>query len=110
MSWCDNLVSQTRQARAEGTPIAGFTYFGAIDHVDWDTALRVRNLNINPCGMWALSWQGDKLVRTPTALVDLYRQYISLPVEETVGPLNSLEAAERIRRVLAPAASVNTPQ
>ena len=50
-------------ARGKGVPIAGLTYYGAIDHVDWDSALRVRNLNINPCGMWALSWQGDKLVR-----------------------------------------------
>jgi hypothetical protein len=90
-------------ARGNGVPIAGLTYYGAIDHVDWDTALRVRNLNINPCGMWGLSWHGDKLVRTPTALVDLYRQYISSPIEETVGPLVSPEAIERVRHVLAPA-------
>ena len=87
VAWFKSLVDQTRVARGNGVPVAGLTYYGAIDHVDWDTALRVRNLNINPCGMWALSWQGDKLVRTPTALVDLYRQYISQPVEETVGPL-----------------------
>ena len=88
----------------------GLTYYGAIDHVDWDTALRVRNLNINPCGMWSLSWQGDKLVRTPTALVDLYRRYISSPLEDTVGPLASSEAADRVRKVLAPAARAVQPQ
>ena len=62
VSWFKNLVEQTRIARGKGVPIAGLTYYGAIDHVDWDSALRVRNLNINPCGMWGLSWQGDKLV------------------------------------------------
>jgi hypothetical protein len=64
----------------------------------------VRNLNINPCGMWALHWEGDKLVRTPTALVDLYRRNIGLPLDQTVGELASPEAAERVRAVLAPAA------
>lgn len=101
--WFQSLVEQTRVARGNGVPIAGLTYYGAVDHVDWDTALRVRNLNINPCGMWSLSWQGDKLVRTPTALVELYRRYISMPTAESVGPLNSPEAEERIRQALAPA-------
>ncbi len=103
IEWFESLVEQTRWGRAEGTPIAGLTYYGAIDHVDWDTALRVRNLNINPCGMWGLSWQGDKLVRTPTALVELYRKYISMPTAESVGALASPEAEERIRAVLSPA-------
>jgi dTDP-4-dehydrorhamnose reductase len=107
VSWFTGLVDQTRQARSKGVPIAGLTYYGAIDHVDWDTALRMRNLNINPCGMWGLSWQGDKLVRTPTALVDLYKRYISSPLEETVGTLASPKAAERVHKVLAPAAQAN---
>jgi beta-glucosidase/6-phospho-beta-glucosidase/beta-galactosidase len=104
VAWFENIISETRKARAAGVPIAGLTYYGAIDHVDWDSALRVRNLNINPCGMWALHWEGDKLVRTPTALVDLYRRNIGLPLDQTVGELASPEAAERVRAVLAPAA------
>lgn len=103
VQWFENLVAETRAARAAGVPIAGLTYYGAIDHVDWDTALRVRNLNINPCGMWALHWEGDKLVRTPTALVDLYRRYTAMPTSESVGELASPEAAARIRAVLAAA-------
>lgn len=103
VKWVEHLVVETRKARAEGTPVAGLTYYGAIDHVDWDSNLRVRNLNLNPCGMWGLHWEGEKLVRTPTALVDLYRRYISSPVEDTVGALASPEAAERIRAVLEPA-------
>ncbi len=76
-------------------PVAGFTYYGAIDHVDWDTALRIRNNNINPCGMWSLERVGDRLVRTPTALVDMYRRFTSTPAEEIVGPIASPEAAAR---------------
>jgi hypothetical protein len=103
VAWFEQIVAQTRQARAAGVPIAGLTYYGAIDHVDWDTALRVRNLNINPCGMWSLEWRGDKLIRIPTALVDRYRQYIAAPLADTVGELADAEAAARVRAVLAPA-------
>lgn len=101
--WFEHLIGETRQARAAGVPVAGLTYYGAVDHVDWDTALRQRNLNINPCAMWALSWQGDRLVRTPTALVARYRHYITTPLAETVGELTAPEAAARVRAVLAPA-------
>ena len=47
-SWCGKPAPRGRP----GTPIGGITYYGAIDHVDWDSLLRVRNLNINPwvCG------------------------------------------------------------
>jgi beta-glucosidase/6-phospho-beta-glucosidase/beta-galactosidase len=103
VEWFEKLIEETRQARANGVPVAGLTYYGAIDHVDWDSALRVRNLNVNPCGMWSLHWEGEKLVRTPTALVDLYRRNIALSVEESVGPLESEEAAARVRAVLEPA-------
>lgn len=105
LSWWNHLIEQTRQARTSGVPIAGMTYYGAVDHVDWDTALRVRNLNINPCGMWNLHWEGDKLVRTPTALVDRFRELIAMPVAESVGELRDARAAERVRAVLAPAST-----
>ncbi|HYN89630.1 MAG TPA: family 1 glycosylhydrolase [Ardenticatenaceae bacterium] len=103
IEWMEALVEETRKARAAGTAVAGFTYYGAIDHVDWDSALRVRNLNINPCAIWALEWQGNKLVRVPTELVECFRRYIALPVEESAGPIASEEAAARIRNVLEPA-------
>lgn len=101
--WFEYFIPETRKARAEGVPVAGLTYYGAIDHVDWDTALRVRNMNINPCGMWSLEWEGDKLVRKPTALVEMYRRLINSPLEETVGELKSPEAARRVRAVWEPA-------
>lgn len=103
VAWFRQVVEETRRARAAGTPIAGLTYYGAVDHVDWDTALRVRNLNINPCGVWSLEWRGDRLVRIPTALVDLFRRYIAMPVAESVGELRSPEAAARVDAVLEPA-------
>jgi beta-glucosidase/6-phospho-beta-glucosidase/beta-galactosidase len=102
--WVEYIVEQTRVARGNGVPVCGFTYYGAIDHVDWDTALRMRNNNINPCGMWSLHREGDRLVRRPTALVDLYRRFTSTPLEQVVGPIASAEAAERARAVWQAAA------
>lgn len=104
IGWFERLVTQIREARAAGTPVAGFTWYGAVDHVDWDSMLRVRNLTINPCGMWSLQWRGDRLVRTPTALVERYRAYLAKPPADTVGELASAEAAARVRAVLAPTA------
>ncbi len=108
VEWFDRLVAQTRTGRAEGTPIAGLTYYGAIDHVDWDSGLRERNLNINPCGMWALECVDGRMVRTPTALVDRYRELIAMSTEESVGALASPQAEERIQAVLAPAVEMGT--
>jgi beta-glucosidase/6-phospho-beta-glucosidase/beta-galactosidase len=102
--WLDGLVEQTRKARAAGVPVAGITWYGAVDHVDWDSLLRVRSLRINPCGMWSLRRQGDRLVREPTALVERFRQYLTMPLADSVGELASTEAAARVRAVLAPAA------
>ncbi len=104
IAWMEKLVAETHVARSAGTPVAGLTYWNAIDHMDWASILRVRNLSIEDVGMWSLRWQGDKLVRTPTALVDWYRRQIALPVAETVGELSDPEAAERVRAVLAPVA------
>lgn len=104
VDWFQSLVEQTKIARGKGVPVAGLTYYGAVDHVDWDSGLRVRNLNINPCGMWSLTRdEHGKMHRSPTALVDLYRTYIAMPTEQSAGRLSSPEAEARIRDVLAPA-------
>jgi len=103
LRWLDGLVEQTRKARAAGVPVAGITWYGAVDHVDWDSMLRERNLRINPCGMWSLRRQGDRLVREPTALVERFRRYLAMPPADSVGELASERAAARVRAVLADA-------
>jgi beta-glucosidase len=103
LRWLDGLVAQTRKARAAGVPVAGITWYGAVDHVDWDTLLRERNQRINPCGMWRLRRHGDRLVREPTALVERFREYLAMPLADSVGELADAAAAARVRAVLAPA-------
>ena len=37
-----------------GVPMVGFTWYSLTDQIDWDSALRVRNQNINPVGLFDL--------------------------------------------------------
>ena len=37
--------------RQDGVDIIGFTWYSLTDQVDWDTALREDNGNVNPCGL-----------------------------------------------------------
>ncbi len=37
-----------------GVPILGFTWYSLTDQVDWDTALRENNGNVNPLGLYTL--------------------------------------------------------
>jgi len=55
--------------------------------------------------MWSLEkLPNGKMVRKPTALVDLYKRYSAMPTAESVGELQSAVADRRVRAVLAPAA------
>jgi hypothetical protein len=37
-----------------GIPTVGFTWYSLTDQVDWDTALREQNGNVNPLGLFDL--------------------------------------------------------
>ncbi len=85
IAWMDASVQGIRQVREEGVPVIGIVWWGAIDHVDWDSNLRQRNNNINETGLWALQRKGHKLERVPTGALDAYRRYIQMPISESVG-------------------------
>jgi len=110
VAWLDTLRAETQAARAAGTPVAGITYYGALDHVDWDTLLRQRNGHINPCGLWTLQRQGDRLLRVPTAALDWYAAQIALPPGESVGAIADPAAQARAAAVLAPLAGPLAPE
>lgn len=40
--------------KQDGVPIIGFTWYSLLDQVDWDTALREDNGNVNPLGLYDL--------------------------------------------------------
>ena len=42
------------KVRNEGVPMVGFTWYSLTDQVDWDTALRESNGNVNALGLYDL--------------------------------------------------------
>ena len=55
-----------------GIPTVGFTWYSLTDQVDWDTALREQNGNVNPLGLFDL----DRNIRNVgTAYKQLIRDW-----------------------------------
>jgi len=86
-AWLDRLVEQVRSARADGVPVIGITWWGLIDQVDWGSGLRRRDYEIDPTGLYSLSWTDGRLERMPTRTLERWTDYTRRPISETVGPL-----------------------
>jgi beta-glucosidase/6-phospho-beta-glucosidase/beta-galactosidase len=54
IDWLMGQWADVTQLRRESVPIRGFTWYGFVDHVDWDTALREDNGRQNRCGLVGL--------------------------------------------------------
>ena len=54
VDWLWKQWANVLRVRNNGVPIVGFTWYSLTDQVDWDTALRVENNNVNPLGLYDL--------------------------------------------------------
>jgi beta-glucosidase/6-phospho-beta-glucosidase/beta-galactosidase len=52
--WLYKEWSNLFRLRQDGIPLIGFTWYSLTDQVDWDTALREDNGNVNPLGLYDL--------------------------------------------------------
>src|SRR5512140_3653796 len=52
--WLWKQWANVLRIRNDGVPMVGFTWYSLIDQVDWDTALREPNGNVNPLGLFDL--------------------------------------------------------
>jgi beta-glucosidase len=69
VSWLWKEWANVLRLRNVGIPTVGFTWYSLTDQVDWDTALREQNGNVNPLGLFDL----DRKIR---AVGESYRQLI----------------------------------
>jgi beta-glucosidase/6-phospho-beta-glucosidase/beta-galactosidase len=69
VAWLWKEWANVLRVRNDGIPILGFTWYSLIDQVDWDTALREDNGNVNPLGLYDL----DRNIR---AVGRAYKQLI----------------------------------
>lgn len=68
--WLWKEWANVLRVRNDGIPILGFTWYSLTDQVDWDSALREDNGNVNPLGLYDLD-------RRPRAVGEAYRQLIA---------------------------------
>ncbi len=55
VKWLQKEWANVLCVRNSGVPIVGFTWYSLTDQVDWDTALRENNGNVNPLGLYDLN-------------------------------------------------------
>jgi beta-glucosidase/6-phospho-beta-glucosidase/beta-galactosidase len=62
--------------REDGVPIIGFTWYSLTDQVDWDTALRENNGNVNPLGLYDLNRKIRPVGKAYKKLVSQWRDIL----------------------------------
>ena len=70
VQWLWKEWASVLRLRNVGIPTVGFTWYSLTDQVDWDTALRFQNGNVNPLGLYDL----DRNIR---AVGKAYKQLIA---------------------------------
>jgi beta-glucosidase len=70
VNWLWKEWANVLRLRNVGIPTVGFTWYSLTDQVDWDTALREQNGNVNPLGLYDL----DRHIR---AVGRSYKQLIA---------------------------------
>jgi beta-glucosidase/6-phospho-beta-glucosidase/beta-galactosidase len=85
--WLESTVSDLRRLRQQGIPVIGYTWWPAIDHLDWDGAMLHQTGHIHPVGIYRLDRQPDgTLNRLATSVTASYRALIE-EGDKAVGPL-----------------------
>ncbi|HTH28047.1 MAG TPA: family 1 glycosylhydrolase [Sphingobium sp.] len=69
VNWLWKEWANVLRLRNIGIPTVGFTWYSLTDQIDWDTALREQNGNVNPLGLYDL----DRNIR---AVGESYKQLI----------------------------------
>lgn len=54
VKWLRKEWANVLRVRNDGVPVMGFTWYSLTDQVDWDSALRFNNGNVNPLGLYDL--------------------------------------------------------
>jgi beta-glucosidase/6-phospho-beta-glucosidase/beta-galactosidase len=66
--------------REDGVPIVGFTWYGLVDMLDWDSALTRRAGHINDVGLFTLGRKERKVAREYRRIIE---QYAHLPISNS---------------------------
>ena len=81
VNWLRKQWANVLRVRNNGVPIVGFTWFSLIDQVDWDSALRENNGNVNALGLADLN---RNLRPVGTAYRDLIHDWLEVLPTQSV--------------------------
>ena len=85
--WLRKQFANVLRVRNSGVPTVGFTWYSLTDQVDWDTALRENNGNINPLGLYDLDRNIRKVGKAYKQLISDWRDVLPVESECLVLPL-----------------------
>ena len=74
--WLRKQWANVLRVRNDGVPIVGFTWYSLTDQVDWDTALREDNGNVNALGLFDLDRNIRPVGETYCRLIREWRQVL----------------------------------
>jgi beta-glucosidase len=97
VNWLWKEWANVIRVRNDGLPIVGFTWYSLTDQVDWDTALRENNSNVNPLGLYDLNRDIRAVGRSYQQLIRDWREV--LPTESVClsVPISMPDENESIR-------------
>ena len=121
VQWLWKEWANVLRLRNVGIPTLGFTWYSLTDQVDWDTALREQNGNVNPLGLFDLDRNIRNVGRAYKELIRDWRDVLpasSVCLTLPIAPLSQhgpdpqqaadLHAAERSRSAEAEPANPET--
>ena len=74
--WLWKEWANVLRVRNDGVPIVGFTWYSLTDQVDWDSALRENNGNVNPLGLYDLDRKIRPVGRAYQKLIADWREVL----------------------------------
>ncbi len=77
--WLWKTWANIQRLRHDGVPLCGMTWYSLTDQVDWDTALREDNGNVNPLGLYDLERNIRMVGRAYQRLIQQWRDTPLLP-------------------------------
>ncbi|MBV4359053.1 family 1 glycosylhydrolase [Parasegetibacter sp. MAH-26] len=80
--WLLKQWANVHRLKHDGVPIVGFTWYSLVHQVDWDTALREDNGNINELGLYNLD---RKIMPVGEAYKNLIKNWNDIITEESYG-------------------------
>ncbi|HEX4694675.1 family 1 glycosylhydrolase [Sphingomonas sp.] len=76
VDWLWKEWANVLRVRNDGVPVVGFTWYSLTDQVDWDTALREKNGNVNPLGLFDLDRNIRPVGKAYMRLIEQWRDVL----------------------------------